>query len=43
MRDTDLSAGPERCTGRVAQRADKGEENRDKIDKTAYWWPTDDP
>ena len=21
----------------------KREENRDNIDKTAYWWPTDDP
>ena len=21
----------------------KVEENRDNIDKTAYWWPTDDP
>ncbi len=43
LRDTDLSAGPEQCTGRVRSEPMKGEENRDNIDKMAYWWPTDDP
>ena len=43
MSVTALSAGLERCTGRVAQLG--GEERRepDNIDKTAYWcWPTDE-
>ncbi len=43
LRDTDLSAGPERCTVERRSEPMKGEENRDNIDKTAYWWPTDDP
>ncbi len=43
---TALSGGLDRCTGRVAQLGDEEKrkrENRDSIEKMAYWWPTDVP
>ncbi len=36
-----MNAGLELCTGRVEQLAVS--RDRENIEKTAYFWPTDDP